>query len=169
MATNSGGVDAVFPRLQKLAIAYCPNLVELSSEALPSMRDLYLNDCGLSDEVWRGVMGYLGAVEEVSIRECNEIRYLWESEAKASKVLVNLKKLKVENCSKMVSLGEKEEEDGCNQLTSLRILELRRCENLERCKLPNNIQELEIDGCEQILEKELESHFLLPTCRISPR
>ncbi|GKE51258.1 NB-ARC domains-containing protein [Tanacetum coccineum] len=80
----------------------------------------------------------------------------------------------------MVSLGEKEEEDGsCNQLTSLRILELRRCENLERCKLPNNIQELNIfrcdsiasvsfpilgghklksliiDECEQLLEKEL--------------
>ncbi|GKF17425.1 NB-ARC domains-containing protein [Tanacetum coccineum] len=68
----------------------------------------------------------------------------------------------------MVSLGEKEEEDGsCNQLTSLRILELWRCENLERCKLPNNIQELviivgghklkslRINECEQLLEKEL--------------
>nr|GEU71699.1 NB-ARC domains-containing protein [Tanacetum cinerariifolium] len=87
-STNSGGVDAVFPRLQKLAIAYCPNLVELSFAALPSMRDLYLNDCGdgvltslihvasavtklsiwsisgLSDEVWRSVMDYLGEVEE---------------------------------------------------------------------------------------------------------
>ncbi|GJR94130.1 NB-ARC domains-containing protein [Tanacetum coccineum] len=80
----------------------------------------------------------------------------------------------------MVSLGEKEEEDGsCNQLTSLRILELLSCQNLERCKLPNNIQELsiyycdsiasvsfpivgghklkslEINGCEKLLEKEL--------------
>ncbi|GJW50200.1 NB-ARC domains-containing protein [Tanacetum coccineum] len=202
-STNSGVVDAVFPRLQTLAIAHCPNLVEVSFQALPSMRDLDLDDCGdgvltslihaasavtkltisrisrLSDEVWRGVMDYLGAVEEVSIYECNEIRYLWESEAKASKVLVNLRKLKVYNCSKLVSLGEKEEEDGCNQLTSLRILELRRCENLERCKLPNNIQELyilrcdsiasvsfpivgghklkslEINGCEKLLEKEL--------------
>ncbi|GJS11565.1 NB-ARC domains-containing protein [Tanacetum coccineum] len=95
--------------------------------------------------LWRGVMDYLGAVEEVSI---------WK-------------------------LGGKEEEDGCNQLTSLRILELRGCENLERCKLPNNIQELsiyycdsiesvsfpivgghklkslKIDECEQLLEKEL--------------
>ncbi|GKB82627.1 NB-ARC domains-containing protein [Tanacetum coccineum] len=56
---------------------------------------------GLSDEVWRGVMEYLGAVEEVSIWYCNEIRYMWESEAKASKVLVNLRTLKVYNCSKM--------------------------------------------------------------------
>ncbi|GKE45559.1 NB-ARC domains-containing protein, partial [Tanacetum coccineum] len=179
-STNSGVVDAVFPRLQELEIICCPNLVEVSFEALPSMRVLHLSSCGdgvltslihvasavtklsickisgLSDEVWRGVMGYLGAVEEVSIRECNEIRYLWESEAKASKVLVNLRKLAVYNCSKLVSLGEKEEEDdGCNQLTSLRILELVSCQNLERCKLPNNIQELEIDGCKQLLEKEL--------------
>ncbi|GKB29046.1 NB-ARC domains-containing protein [Tanacetum coccineum] len=206
-STNSGVVDAAFPRLQTLAILDCPNLVEVSFEALPTMRDLDLRGCGdgvltslihvasavtnltinnisgLSDEVWRGVMDYLGAVEEVSIYDCNEIRYLWESEAKASKVLVNLRKLEVMDCSKMVSLGEKEEEDGCNQLTSLRILELLRCQNLERCKLPNNIQKLVIircdsiasvsfpivgghklksliiDACEQLLEKE----FLNPS------
>ncbi|GKE98955.1 NB-ARC domains-containing protein, partial [Tanacetum coccineum] len=118
-STNSGVVDAAFPRLQELEIRCCPNLVKVSFEALPSMRVLDLIDCGdgvltslihvasavtklsiwsisgLSDEVWRGVMDYLGAVEEVSIFECNEIRYLWESEAKASKVLVNLRKLEV--------------------------------------------------------------------------
>nr|GEY83359.1 NB-ARC domains-containing protein [Tanacetum cinerariifolium] len=56
---------------------------------------------GLSDEVWRGVMDYLGAVEELSIGNSNEIRYLWESEAKASKVLVNLRTLRVSDCSKL--------------------------------------------------------------------
>nr|GEV66496.1 NB-ARC domains-containing protein [Tanacetum cinerariifolium] len=184
-STNSGGVDAVFPRLQTLAIVDCPNLVDVSFEALPSMRVLRLSVCGdgvlislihvasavtklsiwrisgLSDEVWRGVMDYLGAVEEVSIYFCNEIRYLWESEAKASKVLVNLRKLEVDNCSKLVSLEEKEEEDGCNQLTSLRILTLGNFQNLEHCKLPNKIQELEIDGCEQLLEKELLNPSML--------
>ncbi|GJV54923.1 NB-ARC domains-containing protein [Tanacetum coccineum] len=173
-STNSGVVDAVFPRLQTLVIADCPNLVDVSFEALPSMRVLRLSGCGdgvltslinvasavtklsicrisgLSDEVWRGVMDYLGAVEEVSIWYCNEIRYMWESEAKASKVLVNLRKLRVENCSKLVSLGEKEEEDGCNQLTSLRILDLGSCPSLERCKLPCNIQELSIYSCDSI-------------------
>ncbi|GKC02418.1 NB-ARC domains-containing protein [Tanacetum coccineum] len=139
-STNSGVVDAAFPRLQTLAIVDCQNLVEVSFEALPSMRVLRLSGCGdgvltslihvasavtkliissisgLSDEVWRGVMDYLGAVEEVSIYKCNEIRYLWESEAKASKVLVNLRKLEVTDCSKM---------------------------------------SLKIDDCEQLLEKEL--------------
>nr|GEX84319.1 hypothetical protein [Tanacetum cinerariifolium] len=90
-----------------------------------------------------------------SIHDCNEIRYMWESEAKASKVLVNLRTLKVGQCSKLVSLGEKEEEDNCNQLTSLRILELDDCKKLERCNLPNNIEELSIYCCERLLEKEL--------------
>ncbi|GKC59408.1 NB-ARC domains-containing protein [Tanacetum coccineum] len=78
----------------------------------------------------------------------------------------------VENCSKLVSLGEKEEEDGCNQLTSLRIFELWTCENLERCKLSiyscdsiasvsfpivggHKLKSLKIDGYEKLLEKEL--------------
>ncbi|PWA27330.1 NBS-LRR protein [Artemisia annua] len=159
--------------LQELYIEICPKLAEVSLEALPSLRVLHLNGCGdgvlrslihvasavtklsirsitgLSDEVWRGVMDYLGAVEELSIYDCNEIRYLWESEAEASKVLVNLRKLNVGRCSKLVSLGEKEE-DGCNQLTSLRILELMGCETLERCNLPNNIQELSILVCPMI-------------------
>ncbi|PWA69864.1 NB-ARC domains-containing protein [Artemisia annua] len=172
-STNSGVVDAVmFPCLQELEIYDCPNLVEVSLEALPSLRVLRLRSCGdgvlrslirvasavtklsiwsisgLRDEVWRGVMGNLGAVEELYINKCNEIRYLWESEAEASKVLVNLRKLEVKYCSKLVSLGEKE--DGCNQLTSLRILEVNGCENLERCNLPNNIQKLIIWECDSI-------------------
>ncbi|GJZ44872.1 NB-ARC domains-containing protein [Tanacetum coccineum] len=138
-STNSGVVDAAFPRLQTLAIVDCPNLVEVSFEALPSMRVLHLSSCG--DGVLTSLIHVASAVT----------KYMWESEAKASKVLVNLRKLKVYNCSKLVSLGEKEEEDGsCNQLTSLRILGLAACENLVRCKLPNNIQELSIYSCDSI-------------------
>ncbi|PWA57228.1 NB-ARC domains-containing protein [Artemisia annua] len=170
-STKSGVVGAVmFPCLQVLYIEKCPNLAKISLEALPSLRELEISYCGnglltslihvtsavtklsishitgLSDEVWRGVMDYLGAVEEVRINDCNEIRYLWESEAEASKVLVNLMKLHVEFCSKLVSLREKEE-DGCILLTSLRMLYLWNCENLERCNLPNSIEELSIYGC----------------------
>ncbi|PWA90123.1 NB-ARC domains-containing protein [Artemisia annua] len=198
------------PSLRELKIN-CHKLAEVSLEALPSLKALSLIGCGdglltslihvasevtklsiygisgLSDEVWRGVMDNLGAVEELSIYTCNEIRYLWESEAEASKVLVNLRKLYVESCSKLVSLGEKEEEeDGCNQLTSLRILELTRCYSLERCNLPNNIEELrigrcpliasvsfptgeghklkslKIDNCEHLLEKEVLLNTSMP-------
>ncbi|PWA48747.1 NB-ARC domains-containing protein [Artemisia annua] len=136
-STKSGVVGAVmFPCLKELFIEDCPNLVEVSLEALPLLRVLHLSSCGdgvltslihaassvtklsisgitgLSTEVWRGVMNCLGSVEELS-------------------------------------LGE-EEEDGSNQLTSLRILELRRCQNLERCNLPNNIEELRIYSCDSL-------------------
>ncbi|PWA49132.1 NB-ARC domains-containing protein [Artemisia annua] len=213
-STKSGVVGAMFPCLQELEILDCPNLVEVSLEALPLLRVLHLNGCGdsvlrslvhvasavtklsissisgLSDEVWRAVMGYLGAVEEVRIERCNEIRNLWESEAEASKVLVNLRKLDVWNCSKLVSLGEKEEEDGCNQLTSLRMLKLVNCKNFECCNLQNNIQELsihycpmivsvsfptgghklkslKIDNCEQLLENDLLNTSMLEVVQIS--
>ncbi|GKA91175.1 NB-ARC domains-containing protein, partial [Tanacetum coccineum] len=91
---------------------------------------------GLSDEVWRGCnVSFLGA------GSCD-----FKASSSGSKVLCFAK-----NGEFGRSLGEKEEEDGsCNQLTSLRILELWRCENLERCKLPNNIQELSIYSCDSI-------------------
>ncbi|KAJ0672796.1 putative P-loop containing nucleoside triphosphate hydrolase, leucine-rich repeat domain superfamily [Helianthus annuus] len=100
---------AVFPRLQKLEIKKSPNLVEATLEALPSLNDLELHYCdsgvlrslvevasavtkldifgisGINDVVWGGVIEYLGAVEELSIRKCNEIRYLVKSDAAAKR------------------------------------------------------------------------------------
>ncbi|KAJ0483343.1 putative P-loop containing nucleoside triphosphate hydrolase, leucine-rich repeat domain superfamily [Helianthus annuus] len=100
---------AVFPRLQKLQINGCPNLVEVTLEAMPSLNDLSISKCesgvlrslvevasavtkldireisGLNDVVWRDVIEYLGAVEELSIVSCNEIRYLVKSDADAKR------------------------------------------------------------------------------------
>lgn len=113
--SNNCGI--VFPCLEKLVIESCPNLVEVSLEALPSLRHLKVSGCGhsvlkklvqvassatkleiksisgLIDEVWRGVIEHLRAVEELIIKECYKIKYLWESEAKASIVLASLRKL----------------------------------------------------------------------------
>ncbi|PWA48638.1 NBS-LRR resistance-like protein [Artemisia annua] len=177
--SRSGVGDSVFPCLKELNIKSCPNLVEVSVEALPSLRALNIEGCrngvlrslvhvapsvtklgiesisGLTDEVWRGVILDLKAVEELEVRECDEIRYLWESkEAEAgSKVLVNLRKLNVEECKNLVSLGEKDEEYynyGSNLLTSLRSLHLFRCENFKHLSCPNNIEELKLTSCKLI-------------------
>ncbi|KAI7731784.1 hypothetical protein M8C21_009179 [Ambrosia artemisiifolia] len=177
--------DAVFPCLRELYIESCPQLVEVSAESLPLLRVLkisksghhvlrslvqaassitmleILDISGLTYEVWSGVMEHIGAVEEVSIEECNEIRYLWESEEEASKVLVNIKKLVVYNCSNLVSLGKKEEEDkdnfGSSLLSSLRALDVCECNKMERCCCPNSIESLHIKWCRSL------THVSFPT------
>ncbi|KAJ0860643.1 putative virus X resistance protein-like, coiled-coil [Helianthus annuus] len=159
-STNS---EAMFPCLRELQIINCPNLVDVSLEALPSLRVLKIEGCGesvlrslvraassttklnirsilgLTDEVWRGVIENLGAVEELSIEDCDEIRYLWESDAEASKVLVNL--------------GEKEEDEdkiGSNLLSSLRKLYITSCESMEHVCCPNSIERLNISWCSTV-------------------
>ncbi|PWA37106.1 NBS-LRR resistance-like protein [Artemisia annua] len=173
-SSSSDVIGGVFPCLQELTLDNCPNLAKVSLEALRSLRILKIKNCGgsvlrslirvapsvtklnidgisgLTDGVWRDVMGSLRAVEEVKIEKCHEIKYLWESEAEASKVFVNLRKLKLRICEELVSLGEKEEENdnsGCNHLTSLKIVS---CKNLERFSCPDNIESLTIDTCDSI-------------------
>ncbi|KAJ0860699.1 putative P-loop containing nucleoside triphosphate hydrolase, leucine-rich repeat domain superfamily [Helianthus annuus] len=167
-STNS---KVMFPCLRELQIRNCPNLSDVSLEALPSLRVLRIEGCGesvlrslvhaassttkleiesilgLTDEVWRGVIVNFGAVEELCIQKCDEIRYLWESDAEASKVLVNLKELEVWGCKNLVSLGEKEEDEdkiGSNLLSSLRILDVQACGSMERLCCPNGIESLTI-------------------------
>ncbi|KAJ0483717.1 putative P-loop containing nucleoside triphosphate hydrolase, leucine-rich repeat domain superfamily [Helianthus annuus] len=173
-STNS---EAMFPCLRELQIKRCPNLIDVSVEALPSLRVLIIAGCcesvlrslvqaassttdieiesilGLTDEVWRGVIENLGAVEKLSIEYCDEIRYLWESDAEASKVLVNLKELKVYRCRNLVSLEEKEEDEdniGSNFLSSLRMLDITSCDSMERLCCPNSIERLNISWCNSV-------------------
>ncbi|KAF5775906.1 putative P-loop containing nucleoside triphosphate hydrolase, leucine-rich repeat domain superfamily [Helianthus annuus] len=115
-STNS---EVMFPRLRELRIIKCPNLSDVSLEALPSLRVLKIEGCGesvlrslvkaassttkleigsilgLTDEVWRGVIVNFGAVEELCIQKCDEIRYLWESDAEASKVLERKRRTRI--------------------------------------------------------------------------
>ncbi|PWA73994.1 NBS-LRR resistance-like protein [Artemisia annua] len=176
--SRSGVGDSVFPCLQELNIVGCPNLVEVSVEALPSLRVVRLEGCwngvlrslvhvapsvtkleivsisGLTNEVWKGVILDLKVVEELVVKKCDEIRYLWESkEAEASsEVLVNLRKLIVSNCKNLVSLGEKDEEYnyGSNLLKSLRSLEVWCCENFKHLICPYNIETLRLYYCSSI-------------------
>ncbi|GJV38919.1 NB-ARC domains-containing protein, partial [Tanacetum coccineum] len=181
--------DAVFPCLKELHIIRC----RISVEELPSLRVLTIDGCGdgvlrsvvrvapsvteveigsisgLTNEVWRGVILDLKAVEELEIRRCADIRYLWESkEAEtSSKVLVNLRKLKVDSCKNLVSLGEKDEEEynyGSNFLTSLSSLEVHKFETLDIRDCDSitcvsyfskgggqKLKSVTIEGCEKLL------------------
>ncbi|KAJ0478578.1 putative P-loop containing nucleoside triphosphate hydrolase, leucine-rich repeat domain superfamily [Helianthus annuus] len=169
--TTDSGVMS-FPCLKKLVIRGCPNLVQVSPGALPLLNILKVSKCesgllrklvqvassvkelriesilGLSDVAWRGVIEYLGGVEVLSIIKCNEIRYLWESEAKASKVLTKLRKLCISKCENIVRPGEKEEDDcGRNLITTLRTVVILGCQSMEHCRCSNNTEMLLIAGC----------------------
>ncbi|KAJ0717026.1 putative P-loop containing nucleoside triphosphate hydrolase, leucine-rich repeat domain superfamily [Helianthus annuus] len=166
---------AVFPRLQKLEIKNCPNLVEVTLEAVPSLNDLRISKCdsgvlrslvevasavikleiegisGLNDEVWGGVIESLGGVEELRIRRCNEIRYLVKSDADESKILVTLRKLEVRHCDNLVSCSCP---DGIEELT------ISGCSSMTVVSFPKGGQEklrsLVIWDCRNLLEKEWE-------------
>ncbi|KAJ0478447.1 putative P-loop containing nucleoside triphosphate hydrolase, leucine-rich repeat domain superfamily [Helianthus annuus] len=105
-STDSG---VVFPKLRQLRIRDCPNLVEVLLEALPLLKVLEIVGCDsvvlkklvqvassvtkldichisrLIDVEWRDVIKNLRAVEELTITDCNAMRYLWESEAVAKR------------------------------------------------------------------------------------
>ncbi|KAJ0677162.1 putative P-loop containing nucleoside triphosphate hydrolase, leucine-rich repeat domain superfamily [Helianthus annuus] len=171
----STNIGVVFPCLKELLIVNCPNLSEVSLEALPSLKVVRIIECdssvlrrlvhiaspitkleiesiaGLNDVVWKGVIEYLGSTEILIIRGCNEIRYLWESAAVASKVLVNLRTLHVLYCGKLVRLGEKEENNSrSNLLTSLRVLNVRDCHSMVQCSSPDSVEYLAVWCCTSI-------------------
>ncbi|KAD6453259.1 hypothetical protein E3N88_07964 [Mikania micrantha] len=177
-------VEDAFPCLKQLVIKDCPNLVEVTLEKILTLKFLKLENCdcgvlrrlvevassvtkleinnilGLNDVVWKGVIEHIVAVEELHIARCNEIRYLWESEAVASKVLVNLRELKVMGCHNLVSLGEKEYDGDRNlQIASLRNLIILMCNNMERCSCTDNIENLSIRNCRSITSISLPTEF----------
>lgn len=119
--TDNEDSGTMFPRLWKLSIQNCPHLVKASLGTLPSLRELDISGC--RDVVLRNVvqeasmvtklkitnisgltqlqgeiMEYLGTVEDVDIKECHEMKFLWESEADACKILLNIRRLTGSDC-----------------------------------------------------------------------
>nr|XP_043609665.1 putative disease resistance RPP13-like protein 1 [Erigeron canadensis] len=173
---NGGGKDGTatsFPCLIEISIINCPKLGVLTIEPIHSLRVVHVERCsamvlnsmigvcstitsltvkkvnGLTTQLDGKVLEHLGALEYLSITECNELIYLWESEEEACKILVNLQRLKVEGCNNLVRLGEKKV-DLVTPKESIRSVSFNNCERLEDYKCSNSIEKLWINRCDSV-------------------
>ncbi|CAH1440678.1 unnamed protein product [Lactuca virosa] len=161
-----------FHRLHEISLISCPELDEVSIGLIPSLRVLYIKEC--SEAVLRSVvvlssslvelkmlnvkrltqlhgehLMHLGALEHLYIRNCDELRCLWERESEACKSLVSLQKLEVINCKKLVSSAEKEANIGIS-MESLKSVEFHNCETLESYNCTNTVERLVISTCASV-------------------
>ncbi|XP_023762382.2 putative disease resistance RPP13-like protein 1 [Lactuca sativa] len=161
-----------FPRLCKISIKCCPELDEVSIGLIPSLRFLHIEECsepllrslvGLSPSLIelkmlnvRGltqlhgeVLMHLRALEYLCIKNCDELKYLWEQESEACKSLVSLQKLEVWGCKNLVSSAEKEDNFGIS-MESLKSVEFYYCETLESYNCTNTVERLLISSCDSM-------------------
>ncbi|CAA2980125.1 disease resistance RPP13 1 [Olea europaea subsp. europaea] len=152
-----------FPQLSKLYIGRCPKLVKLPILSLPSLHELQAYECNevvLSHmhnlesltqlnlgkifrltSVSKAFMQFPFALENLAVHDCNDLETLWPSD-RIAQSLVNLRRLSVDTCPKLLSLGD------IDALPVLRNLEIRKCESLEF--VPNSVsclERLEITNC----------------------
>ncbi|KAK9057503.1 hypothetical protein SSX86_022339 [Deinandra increscens subsp. villosa] len=162
-----------FPRLHEISIINCPKLDVVAMDLVPSVRVLYLKECSmmvltsmvsLSSAIIRmtlqdikglnqlhvDVLEHLRALENLRILECNELTYLWKSEAEAGDILMSLQKLEVSGCVNLVSLGEKKAKVVMTSMDSFREVEINDCPRLESYYCPTSIEKLKISGCGSI-------------------
>ncbi|KAM0008428.1 putative virus X resistance protein-like, coiled-coil [Helianthus debilis subsp. tardiflorus] len=180
--TSGGETAGAFPCLHQMSIINCPKLDVVAMELIPSLQVLLVKDCSIA--VLRGMVGmsksiatltmnnikgltqlhgetleHLKAVEDLSIWHCDELTYLWESEATACEILVNLKSLSVGYCASLESFGEKEEHLTLD-MKSITQVTIYGCPRLERYRCPNSIEKLEIEECESLVSLgEKEEHL----------
>lgn len=136
---------------------------KVSLEALPSLNVLKVDRCDSgvlrcmvhvaslvtkleieSNSGWIGVIEYLGAVENLTIRKCNEIRCLKESEA--SNVLGNLRKLTLWDCDNM---------EFCACPDNIEVLRMWICASVTVISTRGQkLKVLSIHECDRLLETE---------------
>ncbi|KAD3336375.1 hypothetical protein E3N88_31894 [Mikania micrantha] len=164
-STIHGGKDNMFPCLQEINMGDCGKLDEVAIESIPSLQVLHLQGCseivlksmvGVSSSIVRltlktirgltqlpvDVLEHIEKVEDLEISMCDELAYMWDSEA-ACKILLKLKKLEVRQCKQLLSLGEK-------NMPSITKVEIYHCESLKSYNCSSSIENLEIYNCQSL-------------------
>ncbi|RVW71208.1 putative disease resistance protein RGA3 [Vitis vinifera] len=105
----------LFSHLQELTLRNCPKLIKKLPDCLPSLLKLNIFKCPkLADPLERfpclghlhlTEMPFLAALENLVIRDCDELTSLWENGLGAES-LCHLQHLKIQGCPALVSLEE---------------------------------------------------------------
>jgi len=167
--STSGGNNTItttsFPCLHEISIKRCPKLAQVSVGLIPSLSVLHIEEC--SEVVLKSMVSvssslvalkllcikgftqlhgedlvHLGAVKDLYIDNCDELKHLWEPTLEASKILGSLQKLEVSYCEKLVSLEEKEDKEvnlGINMECVKEVI-LRSCDTMESYKCQNSVE-----------------------------
>ncbi|CAH1440675.1 unnamed protein product [Lactuca virosa] len=148
---DNHGTPRSFPRLHEISIKCCPELDEVSIGLIPSLRVLSIRNC--SKGVLRSMVGlssslvkleianikgltqlhgedvmHLRALEHLYVKNCDELKYLWEQESEAFKSLVSLQKLEVRWCKNLTSLTFSAVQEHPSPLTELIVSD---CDNIQ--------------------------------------
>ncbi|KAJ4724574.1 Disease resistance protein [Melia azedarach] len=136
------GVE-VFPKLKKLTLLGCSNLIRKLPEHLPSLESLVISGCeqllvlipsstslckltigGCKKVVWRNAIDPSSSNSLVSseisgqvlaINNNNDLTYLWQNGSVLLQNISSLQALQIENCPKLLSLVAEEEKDDQQQ------------------------------------------------------
>ncbi|KAL8213868.1 hypothetical protein R6Q57_003317 [Mikania cordata] len=166
-STSGGNIAGVFPCLHEMYMINCGKLNVVSLELTTlSLQVLHVERCSLvmlrnmicmCSSIARLKMNnikglveldgeslkLLKNVEHLSISECDELRYMWESEAATCNILLNLQKLEVEKCKSLISLGEK-------VMQSVTEVKIHSCNKLESYNCPSSVEKLKINVCDSL-------------------
>ncbi|PIN23639.1 hypothetical protein CDL12_03630 [Handroanthus impetiginosus] len=174
-------VQIRLPHLQQLEIsAYivaCSKVLLESFCNLDSLIDLNIGAITGMSHLPSEIMQSLAALEVLECWDCNELLSQWPSEIPPEH-LTHLRRLVIQDCSQLVSLGEGDQQLPCN----LKALELFGCVNL--VSLPNDlsnlsaleslpanvsdVERLQIKGCPS-LTTWTTSHFPIALKKLSIR
>ncbi|KAJ9543896.1 hypothetical protein OSB04_023603 [Centaurea solstitialis] len=171
--------------LRKICIINCPKLNVVEIELIPSLRALDLQGCSIVllrsmvhvspsihrltmmnikelTHLHRDVLEHFGEVKFLFIKECDELRYLWESEVEACKILKSSLVLRIESCKNLVSLVDEGDDLGISP-NFVRQLYISDCPKLVSNNGPNSMEKLVISHCHSITSLMLPTKQDLPS------
>ncbi|XP_076911825.1 uncharacterized protein LOC143569914 [Bidens hawaiensis] len=119
----------------KIMVSVSSSIASLTMQSIKGVTPL----CG-------EVLQHFKALKYLNISYCDELSYLWESEATACEILVSLQKLEVNECQNLISFGEKDVDLNVS-MKSVREVTIRSCTSLESYNRPVSIEKLVIRGC----------------------